>query len=324
MTYNGVNFNGSTYTCTDFKIWCNFADGNTFWLANRLLVLVQSLSTKDVTISVTNPGITAQYAPDANGYAIVDLTEVARAYTSPATVIKTKDSTYSYTVFSNMTYRYLIDPASVLKPYVDAMASDATLAPPKKLIAPLSGLPLQCELHHPAADDWYVISLPDRSSTVITGKTFAVPATLTRFIIYTDSYSSNDFYRRLTPQLCDRMYASVRWRAFTGITRLHVFEVVKHTTGTADQYALLRLDNAPETIKGRKEELTLRIDGLDAYGVWYYGDVATSSMVEVSLDGSTWQRVQIGTNSVQVPDGDAENGKVELKTTYKTYDAVAL
>lgn len=327
MIYNDVNFDGSHYSGSDFELWCNFSDTATnLYLAERLLVLVHPAHGKNIEITVENAGVTASYTPDANGYVIIDLTDIARTYESigPITMIKEADGTDDYEILANYSNVRLIDPAKALRPYFPEQQSDAILAPPQKLLAPLGGLSLLCELQHPSEDDWYFIDKDTLRSIFITSDSFAVPATSPNFYIYTDSFSGRDYNRQLVQPVCGWMYAAVRWRSFTGVTRLHMFEVVKKEFGTSEKVALLRPDGVPITSKGRTDKMTLRIDGLCAYDVWYYGDVITSGLVEVSLDGVTWQRVDVGTSSVQVPDGDAINGKVEIQLTYKQYDAVTL
>lgn len=328
MRYNDIEFNGTHVTNTDFELWCNFDESSSqLWIGEKLLVLVHAAHGKNIGMTVENAGITASYTPDANGYVIIDLTEIARTYASnpgAITDIYEEDGTQDEEVFASYSDVRLVNPVGVPKPYFPAMASDAYLAPPRRLISPFDGLSILCELQHPSEDDWFFQELPSLQGYEITSDSFAIDNTTPRFNIYTDSYSTNDFNYTLAPRLCERTYAAVRWRSFTGVTRLHMMEVVKKEFGVGDKFSLLRMDNAPIVAKGMTDGFTLKIDCLDAYGIWYYGDIVTSGLVEVSLDGVNWQRVDVVTSSVQVPDGDAENGKVEIKITYKKYDAVAL
>ena len=128
-----------------------------------------------------------------------------------------------------------------------------------------------------------------------------------------------------TPLVCGVRYAFVRWVSFTGVTRVHIFEVAKAKTSAADAYSLLPTDNEFVEIKGREDGFVLRLAGLDAYDTWYYADLITSSKVEVSMDGTNYDRVQVVSKNVTLPDGEAgTDGKLEIEVNWKRYDAVAM
>lgn len=123
---------------------------------------------------------------------------------------------------------------------------------------------------------------------------------------------------------CKR-YAAVRWVSFTGQTRLHTWEVTKAKTATRDAIELLTIDGSYNTIKGREDGFVLRLDGLNAYDMWYYVDIITSSKVEVSMDGYTWQRVDITTKDIKIPDGNAGKlNTLEVNCNWRKYDAITL
>lgn len=126
------------------------------------------------------------------------------------------------------------------------------------------------------------------------------------------------------PEAC-KQYAAVRWVSFTGQTRLHMWEIVQSKTETDGAFELLTQDGAFNVVKGRKDGFALRLDGLNAYDVWYYSDVCHSSSVEVSLDGQTWQRVNVTSKGVTVQDGNAgKTNTLLVELTYKKYDAVSM
>lgn len=126
------------------------------------------------------------------------------------------------------------------------------------------------------------------------------------------------------PLLCDVRYAMVRWESFTGATRCHTMEVVKAKSDTKDAFSLLPIDNEYVDIKGREDGFTLHLNGLSAYDLWYYADMIHSSKVEVSLDGETWDRVQVTKKSFTAPDGEGSDGDIEIQVNWKRYDAVAM
>ena len=94
-------------------------------------------------------------------------------------------------------------------------------------------------------------------------------------------------------------------------------------TAPANSYNLLPIDNEYIEIKGRVDEMTIGLDGLTIYDLWYYGDVITSSKVEVD-DGRGYNRVEVTTKSITLPSGEAGNdGKLEIVLNWKRYDAVS-
>ena len=82
--------------------------------------------------------------------------------------------------------------------------------------------------------------------------------------------------------------------------------------------------NDYDDVKGREDSFTIRLDGLNNYDLWYYADLITSSSVKVTLDGEKWQKVQVTEKNITLPDGEANNGILEISLNYAKYDAVAM
>lgn len=123
---------------------------------------------------------------------------------------------------------------------------------------------------------------------------------------------------------CKSPVVAVRWVSFTGVQRVHHFMLRKPTIASAENYQLLTLDNSYNEIKGRVDGLDLYLDDLLPYDLWYYADVITSSKVEVSLDGQTWNQVQVTNKNVTIPAGEMGNGKLEITVNWKRYDPVTV
>ena len=141
---------------------------------------------------------------------------------------------------------------------------------------------------------------------------------------YSISTQAGDTKGAFIPLQCGVRYAMVRWVSFTGATRCHTMEAVKAKSDTKDAFSLLPIDNEYVDIKGREDGFTLHLNGLSAYDLWYYADMIHSSKVEVSLDGETWDRVQVTKKSFTAPDGEGSNGEIEIQVNWKRYDAVAM
>lgn len=259
----------------------------------------------------------AKYTPDANGYVFVDVTEYVRAYASQSAVLYLKDEAADANLCTiNVTVKGLIDPAGVIIPYHYEEYYAKVIAP-LSMIAPESGKSLLAEVYY------------QNAACYLTGS--ATLATNNRYLTVTGDFSCKFHTQgtprqyRLKPRLCGMQYAYVRWQSFTGVTRLHLFEVSKPTMATDDSYNLMPMDNECVEIKGRVDGMTLRLRDLSAYDLWYYADVITSSKVEVSLDGANYTQVQVTTKNYTLPDGETKiNGKLEIAINWKRYDAVTM
>lgn len=255
----------------------------------------------------------ATYTPDSNGTTLIDVTDYLRAYGSSVTVCN-----FAYGLNQiplTITVGGLINPTSVIIPphTLDTMA---------KIVPP--SLMLYNEINALTAEFYSGIS-----SWTITGATLSANERQVLGITgaFTLSKAGKSRTYGVTPVSCGVQYALVRWVSFTGVTRTHLFEVVKCKSASADNYSLLPIDNEYREVKGRVDGCVLKLDGLDAYDYWYYADVLLSSKVEVAFDFIylDWMQVQVTTKNVTIPDGEAgEKGKLEINIKWKRYDAVAL
>ena len=149
------------------------------------------------------------------------------------------------------------------------------------------------------------------------------------FVIYRIKSGQATIARKSTFQptiidACKSPAVAVRWVSFTGVQRVHHFMLRKPTISSAENYQLLTLDNSYNEIKGRVDGLDLYLDDLLPYDLWYYADVITSSKVEVSIDGQTWNQVQVTNKNVTIPSGEMGNGKLEITVNWKRYDPVTV
>lgn len=126
-------------------------------------------------------------------------------------------------------------------------------------------------------------------------------------------------------RLCGVTYADVRWMSATGHERIATMELREHTVAVGDKLNIDAADGEYDERKGREDNLVLRLQGLTQYDVWYYGDIVTSSSVDISLDGSTWRTVRVTSKDVTIPDGNGgELQELKVSITYADYDAVAM
>lgn len=259
----------------------------------------------------------AKYKVGSDNYAYIDMTDYVRAYPNVTTI-------YVYDVSSvvssvSVSVKGLINPQNVNIPTHPLMANGALIIPPRMFYAGQNYDEDDAEFYA-TSGTWNVTG----------GATMAVNkrniGQMYDDFVLSDGTRSLKYRRRKF--ICGVEYIKVKWVSFTGIEREHWFEVSKRKTETANAYELLTLDGDFNTIKGRLDGFTLRLDRLNTYDLWYYSDVMQSSKVEVSRDGGytdAWRQVQITDKAITLPDGEAgTNGVLEIAVNYREYDAVAM
>lgn len=287
------------------------------WKQERLVFKVQETANIAVGVwtnlhgSYSSPMVL--YTVPSSGVLYVDMSDYARTYADTLTKITVYGGyKHEYTI----TFAGLINPVSVIIPGNSLASAGALIVPPTMLICAFDNNDLEEAEFYKVTGTWGVtghasISLDKRKIGRIRGSFTLGDGT------HFKTYNPR-------PMRCDVRYALVRWVSFTGQTRTHWLEVVKVKTDASAGYNLLPIDNEYVEIKGRVDGFTLRLDGLTAYDMWYYADMVTSSKVEVSLDGTNYDRVQVSTKTFIQPDGENNDGKFEINVNWKRYDAVAM
>ena len=266
----------------------------------------------------------ATYTPPTSGDLYIDVTDYVR--TNPSVehiyVVDTNTSTTYDTIVDVLG---LINPRSVLIPTQPSGMNMMLVSPPSRMLASLPDGRITWEAR-PQEGDNYTIEYYDEyhesDQVLVTTPSYTLSKQMESYANVEDEYGAH-LYKCIHLQ-CGIRYAMVRWVSFTGATRCHTMEVVKSKIETKDAYSLLPIDNEYVEIKGREDGFTLRLNGLCAYDIWYYADMITSSKVEVSIDGITWNRVQVTKKSITMPDGEGSDGVLEIQVNWKRYDAVAM
>lgn len=289
-----------------------------YWKQERLILVFNSNGyalRMWTSLSGSYASPIAKYTPDLNGNVFVDMTDYIRAY-GGCSVHFEEESERAKIYAVSVSVAGLINPYNVIVPYHFG-DSYTRVQMPNRMIEPVERHPLIAEFYYSGVGASFTggASLSqDKRQITITGDFTYKP------VPYGDSRKYN-----LVQRICGVQYAYVRWLSFSGITRVHMFEVTKPKTESADSYMLMPIDNEYVEVKGRVDGMTLRLNDLCPYDLWYYSDVITSSKVEVSLDGENYNQVQVTTKNITLPDGETKiNGKLEIAINWKRYDAVAM
>lgn len=264
----------------------------------------------------------------------LDMSDIVRAYSYVAIQITYNDVTETIQTYMGSK---LIDPVS-LSTFIPKQDFFLEL-PPKKMIEPAfypstSALDVnfcvRAIIPDPETYTAY-ISIDGGAYTALTQSTIPIKSQGAHTVTYKmvqmaeprDIVKYAKWKSQVVNMDCNRQYALVSWMSRYGATKTHTFEIEKRKVTATSGYELARLDNSYDVHRGQEYSFTLVIRELCAEDFFYYSDLLTSNNPRITLDGENWADVQVTTNSVTIPDGNAgkpQDFSVDVK--YKRYDAI--
>ena len=295
-------------------IW---AQERNFLYVSRLL----STSTHVLVEVVGHSELSAKYAIPPSHAVDVDITDVVRMYETGTFKVSelSGDTVVEEQTPDPWLRAGLINPAKVLIPDHDLQdaGGGALIVPPNKILLHPDAPEATAECYFSEPNNWLVTGDAELDINIrrlhITGD----------FMLATRGFTAVKSY---SPEYADKCtpLAFLYWVSFTGATRIHVFKVVQQATEAVDEVEMLTADNSYDIRKGRRDSVTLRLEGLNRYDLWYYGDVVTSSFVVVSFDdGTTSYRAEVTTKNVELPANDeGALGSLEITLNYSRYDTL--
>lgn len=314
----------------------NFSFANGYWMAERALITIKEATQNgDVRLRVQimiRPGrpfitrINATYTTDDSGNLVIDVSDALRMYKNMLGVrVCVTDIGQAAETIQKVKIMGLVNPSKLLMPESPNLSAQygQIIMPPQRMLQVLDTV-AECYFTQPSL---FTIANVDDGSFVDENK---------RAIQFRDKLQIArngtiiaEYQVETVTNQC-RLYAIVNWVSITGVLRSHTFWVIKPEIEVADKYDLMTNNNSYKEIKGHEDGCTLMIDGLNAYDVWYYSDLAMSSDVHLTIyNGAGLTLVSlpalITTKKVTMPDGDGGKfGSVEFGCKYKKYDAVAM
>ena len=307
-----INWNTNVYTQERSIMRISEIDANASYI--RVLILSSGLS-----------GTVVKYSIPASKNLDIDFSDLVRLSDTGMCSISQNNANgviigSSYTMQWKQAGR--INPAGVYIP--PFTMPDALIVPPERIL--YAGITeIVCEFY-PAVTNGLTWTLEGGATWIETNRLINAinDFNLLRVKSGQTTIARKSTFQTTTIDACKSPAVAVRWVSFTGVQRVHHFMLRKPTIASAENYQLLTLDNSYNEIKGRVDGLDLYLDDLLPYDLWYYADVITSSKVEVSLDGQTWNQVQVTTKNVTIPTGTIGNGKLEITVNWRKYDAVTM
>lgn len=316
------------------------------WLQERNVLRIKDTGATKVSLGLNPSQGFATYTLDANHEALVDMSDYIRTHATATDIYVRSNSGADVYVNANYTPVGLINPANVLIPQDETLelmvdyfndeesggGDNLRIIPPRRMLQSINqaSLPLIFEIgtvDEALVRDVHFAIMAYVGSTPYwcdTDGSVSMPPRTSRLKMHADAGDVTFIDIDLAPLECAK-YAAVRWVSFTGKTRLHTLEV-RDLSQTADEVIKLEtLDGSYNQIKGRTDGFKLYLDDLTAYDYWYYADIITSSKVEVSLDGITWNQVEVTTKSVTIPNtSEGKTNKLEITVNWRNYDAVTM
>lgn len=259
----------------------NVEYNNDIWVQERTFLHVSDLYADSTHVQVSVVGrndISASYAVPSQVHPEmdIDVTDIVRMLDGGT--FRVREYNGSVIVDEVVTAAWsvvgLINPASLIIPDTELAdeAGGAPILPPSKILI-LPGIRVVAECYFAVPEDWSV-----------TGATFDTSAK--RGIVVEGDFAvenTENGVRNYKVEMVDKCipYVAVVWQSVTGAQRVHLLHIVKQTVEESGAVELLTPDNSYNVLKGRRESLTVRIDDLSRYDLWYYGDIVTSSSVQV-------------------------------------------
>lgn len=313
----------------------NFSFANGYWMAERALITITDATPNGnvrlrVQTKLTLPApwrtrLDVTYITDENGNLVIDVSDALRMYKNMLDIrVRVKDIEQAAETIQTAQIMGLVNPLKLLTPESPNLSAQygQIIMPPQRMLQVLDTI-AECYFTQPSQ---FTIANPEGS--FVDENKRAIQC-YDRLQIARNGTIVAEYQLELATKQC-RLYAVVEWVSMTGVLRRHTFWVIKPEIEVADKYDLLTNDNSYKEIKGHEDGCTLMIDGLNAYDVWYYSDLAMSSEVRVSIYNGAGIGIAsipalITTKKVTMPDGDGGKlGSVEFECKYKRYDAVAM
>ena len=313
----------------------NFSFLSGYWMAERALITINDATKNgDVRLQVQvryfSGGfitrIDVKYIADDNGNLVIDVSDALRMYKNMREVrVVVTDIQQGAEIIKGVKINGLVNPLKLLMPESPNLSAQygQIIMPPQRMLQVIDSI-AECYFTKPSL---FTIANVDGGSFVDENK---------RAIQFHDKLQIArngtivaEYQAETVTNQC-RLYAVVEWMSMTGVTRSHTFWVIKPEIEVADKYDLLTNDNSYNEVKGHEDGCTLMIDGLNAYDVWYYSDLAMSSKVRMTIYNGAGMTInmtpaRITTKKVTMPDGDGGKlGTVEFECKYKRYDAVTM
>lgn len=309
----------------------NVAVPDDYWRRDRLVVRVYALHSYYITLIALDAqgvAVTLDSVADGYNYCYFDVSAIARTYEAGRQfVIKSVSGNGSGNEVKNILIPVSgdVNPATFAPHPLPIYGSDiAAIAMPSMMYRDLGNRYPQpvFECYGAIIGGRYGYECIGSGGLIGTARQFE----RTNPVEYGTEYLSAQYPQpqlvTLRPIECGKHYVIVRWRAKSGVYKCSVWELrncqdtVTETVSiaTIGRPAYVANTHPVDERKGYETHAVLYLDRLTDYDAWYYSDIVTSDDVrvyaskcaKVGVYDDTEIRVSVVTNSVEVPNGNAE------------------
>ena len=269
--------------------------------------VVKFKTTKSVMHLLSGSSNIAIYKNVVNNEILIDLTEYIIANPNPTSEIKLYDGSTSATITWQSTGK-LFNPNKIQRPSYPLAQfftkNNARVNFPNIIFAPSSvfsgdhfltwsptdGLDfsLQSSGGNTIDNDIYIVETMDDDEYISVG--------------VIDNKAQYNIHMRQQKDCIQ--YIDIKWECLfkKDFYKKHKFELYEQSESVDVSQELYNYKDGglALTEKSRKKTITLKLDDLSTYDLWYYSDLLTSSNVFAYVDGE-WQRIQVITKNINIP-----------------------
>lgn len=288
----------------------------TVWTKQRTFLTVNNSSTP-FTLSITSGNTTLEYliSSDVSGYTeTIEVTDIVRDVDSlTLEILETAETTEI-----NIARVGIADHARLAIPSNRSAGDKLDTLPPSVIYA---------DGEHAIILDVYGSSIVRlNGSTQVTPQALQQYMTLPIGAITADSNVTLEylsakplawhvFWQTKTRALpCDAESAYVEWQSISGGNKAALWKVRDKGLNVTDSVQFDTMTDGVDVRKSFGSVMSLYLDDLSAYDVWYYSDIIASDVVNVN-----GRQVNITTSSVTYPNG-YDRGEVVVNVEFSNFD----
>lgn len=269
---------------------------------------VVKFKTKNTVMYLRNGSTyVAMYNNVANKEILIDLTEYIIANPNPTSAITLYDTSTSATITWQSSGK-LFNPNKVQRPSYPLAQfftkNNLRVNYPNVIFAPSSVFSGDHFLSWSPVDN-LDFSLQSSGGDTIDKKVYIVETLEEDNSISIGAIDNKAQYNMQMRQQKDCIqYIDIKWECLfqKDAYKKHKFELYEQSESVDVSQELYNYKDGglALTEKSRKKTITLKLDDLSTYDLWYYSDLLTSSNVFAYVDGE-WQRIQVITKNINIP-----------------------
>lgn len=291
-------------------------------------VLIFTSTRSVVTIKVGSETI-AKYSNITNRQMLCDLTGYVIANPNPSEAVVVSDGTSSVTI-TWASSGLLVNPAKLQRPkypfakyFTDTATGKLYDGNGLIIFAPTSTYQGDTFLAYCADASVEFSTIGDGWNTA-DSTVYDTELTTDTYIAIGKIDSKTVYEMPLRTRNCELQYMRVRWECGLkkNLYKNHTFEVYRNERAvtTSEQIYNYIDDGLALQSRAWADTITLRLDNLTAYDLWYYSDLLLSQHVYAEING-TYQRVQVVTKSITIPTNSTKREELLIEiTTNKSFN----